>query len=704
MPTTLRPRSTAADDAEAIAAAATPVRDPLWMIARQWQTGELLAGNGGSLASAALSVSVTPLLLDSGRPPASPVIEAERAAEPDDLGTAARVRLAAELFRLFRDHGADPAAAGAARAALAAEFPLHPVRPDAPQAVAAGRLPDAAALLRRLAALGPDGSGEPFPALPGIDPGAAPQLAEAVRAWYAWALTRLPTASAAATLPPTRWDQERMTYAFAANAGPLALRCGDHDGGRLDWYSFDRGTLPAAGGQPAPAVTVHPQPVRYRGMPEPRFWMMEAGDVNLDLIAGLDPAHALLVRFAHAYSNDWFLLPVQVRPGVVRIDRLTVTDVFGDVVEVPAAAAVDGTLAHWRLWEITADEVAEADGALGVRVFLPPNPPPLEGPVLEESVLARDELANLGWVIETTTPDEDGNPVDRNRRWLHLRGPSDPAYHPGERSGDTYRLGTAVPDYWRPLVDSGDNRHRWQPASVPPGAAEVPEDGLAGHLVPHDPATRLADEQIARGGVRMVRVNRLLHDRDRRIGWRARTRQPGTGEVSAGLRFDVLGSPAEPPDLPANPDFTRARRTPPSVLAGPFRGGPAAAEDWSIWNNADATTASRVLPTTRPGSTGWMLHVTTTAAGCGIVQQWTATGSGPDQAVASAWVLVRRGRVGLGTGNGGSTGIDVTGAPSGDWVLLRALAGGTPVNEVILYAVDALGADFYVDRIGVQPR
>ncbi len=52
----------------------------------------------------------------------------------------------------------------------------------------------------------------------------------------------------------------------------------------------------------------------------------------------------------------------------------------------------------------------------------------------------------------------------------------------------------------------------------------------------------------------------------------------------------------------------------------------------------------------------------------------------------------------------GGTGIDVTSASPGDWELLQTTVGGSPVNEVILDAMDALGADFYVDGIVIRPR
>jgi hypothetical protein len=81
------------------------------------------------------------------------------------------------------------------------------------------------------------------------------------------------------------------------------------------------------------------------------------------------------------------------------------------------------------------------------RGCLPSALPALQGPVLEEVLIAGDEMANLAWVIELTTRDRDGTRVDRQQRWLRLRPPSDPTFNPGTPRGSSYRLGTTVPDY-----------------------------------------------------------------------------------------------------------------------------------------------------------------------------------------------------------------------------------------------------------------
>jgi hypothetical protein len=713
MPTTLRPRSTAASADEQASALSAPVCDAFWFLARQWQTGAFAADDGGDPVHVALATTTAPITLTDviGGALTQPGIEAEPAPAAAALDTAARAGSAAELFRIMRDQGMTAARVTAVRVALAVAFPLHPVTAASAAAPHTGRLPDSVALIGLLAgALAPDGTGAPFPAVPGVNLATDPQAEPALRAWYAWALRQAAAQGGTDDSRPPRWDGTHLGYTTPARAqlpaGPIDLPLDAYDGTGLDWYVLDRGVLPPATAPVPTPVTVRPAPVRYAGMPEPRFWAFERGDVNLDVIVGTDPAHALLATFAHAYSNDWYIVPVDAPPGATVVDLLQVTDSFGTTTTIAAAAALDAPNGSWRMWELTPPTVTAGDPALGMRVFMAPCAPPLEGPSLDDLLVGRDELANLGWIIELITHDEDGGPVDRNRRWLQLRPASDPTYNPATaQNAAAYRLGTSLPDYWYPLVAQAapDGTPQLALATLPPGAADVSDEGVAGHVIPHTAQTVLADEEAARTGTRVNRVNRLGRVGGTRTSWRARVRRPGTGEASSGLRFDLLGSPAVAPNLVANPDFTLARRQPPAFLSGSAASGQAAAENWGLWNNPATSTTSRVEPTTRPDGTGWMLRVNTGAGGCGLVQQWAPTGSGPAAAHAEAWVYVVRGAVTLGSGNGGNTSGDTVSHTVGHWEQLAAPSGHSPVNEVILYATPADGAEFLVDYVAVRP-
>jgi hypothetical protein len=154
--------------------------------------------------------------------------------------------------------------------------------------------------------------------------------------------------------------------------------------------------------------------------------------------------------------------------------------------------------------------------------------------------VVRDELANLAWLVERSTRNTDGERVDRYQRYLRLRPASDPAFDAGGRPAQRlrYRLGTAVPDYWYPLVSAtgDDGRPVLHLAALPPGATGVGDDGVQGRIVPHHPDTAIADEEALREGIHLTRQDRIVGT----VLWRARTKTPGFGEGSSGLRFDIV--------------------------------------------------------------------------------------------------------------------------------------------------------------------
>jgi hypothetical protein len=550
--TTLRPTSTAVTTEDQRNALAAPVRDPLWLLAREWQTGGFIADDGGTPLHVSLTQTLTPIAT-AGTPlqtPLEPLIEAEPPPAIENVGSATLVSYAAELLRRLREAGVPASGAAALRAAWAASYPLTTADTASPLAPVAARLPNPVNLFHILApALGADGKGS-FPAGLDLAPaGTAAQAAQtALRAWSVWLAQQVapPGSTAAASVDPPAWNAQRLEYtvttASGTPQGPLSLSAPDYDGLGLDWFSFEAatgtGTPPTGASQ---TIEVHAAPVAYPGMPRPRFWEFEDGDVNLDAMrASSDPAQALLATFAHAYANDWFIVALpDAPPGLLTVTDLTVRDTFGTSVSVPSVADIDAGNSTWQLWELGGG----ASAARGARVLLPVTPTLLEGAVLEDVLVARDEMANLAWVIELTTRDSDGATVDRYRRWLALRPPDDPSFRPADRaSAASYRLGTTVPDFWYPLVTAAAAGA--QPllaiAELPPAATGVSDAGVRGVLINKTPGTQIADEEASRQGTRLMRRDRLVRTSGGARTWRARAKGAGQGEASSGLRFDVI--------------------------------------------------------------------------------------------------------------------------------------------------------------------
>jgi hypothetical protein len=547
----IAPEIIAALQDEALAA---PVADPLWLLARQSQTGAFAASNGGSAVATKVAWANGPLSRN-GSALAGPLegeVEPEQRPPLIQLDSSRRIRLACELRRRLREAAIPAAELNTVWANWRTDFGAIPTAQTSDSIiVAAGRLPNPVPLLETLfLALGSAGTGTivTVPGLAGHSQTTQDSVKIALRGWYAWA-ERFFSGADSVGSEPVSWDGTRLVYAIECVAerseGPVNLTSADYDGTGFDWYSVDKSSLgPTPTIAPASLISgsTHVIPARaaYAGMPRPRWWEFEDGDVNLDALrASGDPAQSVLAAFAHNYSNDWFLCPIGFQPGWAEITQLEVADTFGTVTAVPSAAKADGDSRVWRMWEVTVAD-GTTDDTPNLRLCWPVGPPPLDGPIVEEVLLARDEMANLAWLVELQTQSQDGTVVDRFQRWQQQR-PDD--QNPQDRASGIahYRLGTTVPDFWYPLVATGDpGTQMLRYAALPPEAIGISDQGVQGRLVPHQPTTGLAPPVITRQGRRFVRRDRLMLGPQGIQTWRVRVATLGQGEASSGLRFDIL--------------------------------------------------------------------------------------------------------------------------------------------------------------------
>jgi hypothetical protein len=163
--------------------------------------------------------------------------------------------------------------------------------------------------------------------------------------------------------------------------------------------------------------------------------------------------------------------------------------------------------------------------------------------------------------------------------------------------------------------------------------------------------------------------------------------------------------PVPKPNLLSNPSYDTVNpHGNPVTVTTPVPGsaGWSAAADWTMFTNTAGYIYSRVLPSARPGGSGSnMIQVNTLGWGNGLVQVFKPFNTGPQKVISGAWVFVRRGKVGIGTGNGGNTGLDTLSQTTGQWEYLTASNGVSPANEFIIYAADVGGAEFFVDEASV---
>jgi hypothetical protein len=154
----------------------------------------------------------------------------------------------------------------------------------------------------------------------------------------------------------------------------------------------------------------------------------------------------------------------------------------------------------------------------------------------------RDEMANVAWAVERVVQGESGRAVDRFEAYQELQrlAPDAPIDAP---SGDAarYELGTSVPDYWIPLlpVQVGSSLHLRRGVLGLDTAEGMPV--AQGRILEPGRELLLHDEEVPREGARVSRAYQYARWIDGTSHlWIGRRKQPGRGEGSSGLRFDVL--------------------------------------------------------------------------------------------------------------------------------------------------------------------
>jgi hypothetical protein len=348
------------------------------------------------------------------------------------------------------------------------------------------------------------------------------------------------------------WSPSRVSYAVsvssadpASGTARVALEAGDYRGGRLDWYSFDSVSPGDFARRPAarPHVQQHtflPATMAFRGMPQARWWEFEDATValgNTD-VAPEDLARLLLLEFAFCYANDYFVIPVQLAPGsLCRIRELTAESTFGDVIAVdpfrPAAAGGK----PWRMFAISAGESDQLDA-----FFLPPAlAPTVDGQVVEEVFLTRDEMANVVWAVERIVESPAGYPTPLQER---RQQPEEDVSASQSADRYTYTLASRAPEGWLPYVPvqlprvNGVRSRgvQLQRVSARPASALLRTPG----------AELLNEEEVPRRGVRLTRSYQLARwINGETYVWSTRAVTAGRGESASGLRFDTLSASAD---------------------------------------------------------------------------------------------------------------------------------------------------------------
>jgi len=547
------------------------VRDPLWMLARQWQVGEFRGEDGGSPIQATIRTESLPLTsyrpslsgaggaLDDGTP-----LEAHVEREPVTLGLRGSVQLGLWF---------EAQLAGAHVAEFRAEYPIAAAAPPGtlPSAAAerlrtvvAGNVVDGVALLAAAAQHTADLS--QVPPLPALG------LAGATLVAVVAALQGLLDYRASLYSEPAQdspWDPEELQFKFSvasdSAAGEVELDAPAFGGGHLDWYSFSlgSGTLGEVAAPPPPVQRTWsflPQAVSFAGMPNPRWWTFEDGrtDFGRTDVQDTDLAKLLVIQFALVSGDEWFQLPLPLQIGhLSRVELLVVTDTFGvrTVIRPTAKLPMPPGAAPWQMFTLSGDPAeagaAQAPGS-DLLALMPTLGEVLDAADLEQVQFIRDETAAMAWAVEKLLQGPLDTPLDGYAPyWARLRveasAPAAVAAHRDPTAPSIrYLAGTTVPDNWIPLLpdQTGPRSFLFRR-----GAMEVPDATGALQpvtargviLEPGRSPYYLADEAVPRAGAKVSRRMRRARWTDgSTVVWMSRQARPGRGEGWSGLAFDLV--------------------------------------------------------------------------------------------------------------------------------------------------------------------
>jgi len=202
------------------------------------------------------------------------------------------------------------------------------------------------------------------------------------------------------------WIPEKLEYRFEcssdADGQNKTLKAEEYYQGQLDWYSLDISqALDSRNIQPENTDSFIPSHVKFDGMPDTRWWKFEDAKTNLGDIkpSTTDLSKLLLMEFGLVFANDWFIVPYTLPIGsIANIEGLTVTNNFGETTWIKPSETAGSDDTIWSMYKLSS---AKQNNTL----FLAPSAMKVhEGSPLEEIVLIRDEMSNMVWGIETIVP------------------------------------------------------------------------------------------------------------------------------------------------------------------------------------------------------------------------------------------------------------------------------------------------------------
>ncbi|MGZ0020384.1 hypothetical protein [Nitrosomonas sp. wSCUT-2] len=580
------------------------IRDPLWMLCKQWQTGEFKGDDAGSPIFAKVHMATTELtkyqpgdaaVQDFDRSAPLEAIVEQRpfpySGQQHILSLDIRLLMGRQWLKYLQSAGlsalkpqylqhagyqiTEPDPANRSDAFLTA----HPAVWQSFSALA-GRAMDGANLYFYLKADNLHHAYDGITLANDIDKTTIDDLAGKFVQWYEQLFYQPDQDQNDA------WQPQQLEYQFAVSAPKSGtekvMTAEEYYQGRLDWYNLDvdpaKKSLDASNGSPVEETTTlsfFPTAIQFEGMPNTRWWTFEEGKTNFGDIKPdtTDINKLLLMEFGLVYANDWFLVPFQLPVGsIANVQGLAVTNVFGERFWVTASGSgSDEDWQRWAMYNLTVkgSDNVRADTSL---LLLPTVPKIQEGKPLDELWFVRDEVANMVWGIEKKIPlatgrSKPGNEAGREL-FSRLESILDSEIEgglvvpevPEASAAIRYQLMQGVPENWIPMIpvhlDNNNREIQLQRASMPriilgdpnPPEKVKPRTVLLRQGLDQQPPQPyfLHEEEVPRAGVQVTQAyQRTRWNNGQVFCWLGVKKHTGRGEGSSGLAFDRVKPTSE---------------------------------------------------------------------------------------------------------------------------------------------------------------
>lgn len=527
--------------------------DPMWVLGRQWQFGAFQAEDNGSPIRTNLHYKtdrfehIAPLgaAAQAKKLKHDIPLEAQIEAMPIALDLKSRAKLGQKLERLIRQHDKDQAPAIIEK--LRHDYPLEATgsmdqRSNRFLQLMRNKVVDAQKVLEAMSA-------DPLPPILDTKP---------FREFQAYCQGRFVSPTLA---NQSVWKKDQLLHQFelylndppnSAAENQLKLSAPDYQSGALDWYSFDQavGDL-SQGDQQQASQSYIPVNASFAGMPSQRLFAFEDNQIDFGKLDVQTPdlAKAMLIEFALAYGNDWFVVPLEMELGAACwIEKIEVKDVFGVRTEIKNNASTGVHLsAHellvWDVFKIRNHAPTTYAPDQHFLYLAPAAHYKQESQPLEEVYFLRDEQANLVWAIEKTASNALGEAREGFDLHTHING-QQASPNPPERNNDYPRFHLSnteqVPYNWVPYVPrriKGSQEIVLRRAQLARDLAEFTPH-LSSILQEHP---RIREESLPKAGRRLQLSRQRVRSADGRTHlWMGRKVLTGRGEGSSGLRFDYL--------------------------------------------------------------------------------------------------------------------------------------------------------------------